>query len=384
MLRSLWRALVRAVSHQCVWIPADHAPVADESGRRHLAVQYVCRDCGKPRVDTLKICPALGLLLIATTASAQPAAPFMRAPELRAALVAASASVAPVNGVSVLGFAGNSNMLDISTAFYGLLKNGSSDPAIDYKSLKRPELKVSLNAKGGLTINQWANPNESQWASFQTKAASNGYDICAVQWLVILLTKASPQTPTDYMTDAQLDAVVMNALSALPCLKGLTFVSLNWTNCTWNQSGCLVPTLNVHHEDAQLAAFAGVHNGIPVDYLPLYSDGGTPNPATVSPRFPQGIAWSDALLNATDHVHTNTAGTQQGAQSLGDRMLHDPDGIFWWMWAGQDPPTVEDPPPPDPPVSVPLSGTLTLDGFSCTFTAEQGTVSLPVSWCGDL
>lgn len=125
----------------------------------------------------------------------------------------------------------------------------------------------------------------------------------------------------------------------------------------------------------------GVPDGVWFDYISIEADGVVPNPATASPSYPAGLAYSCDMYK-DDGYHYTGEGTRMLPINLGERLPTDP---VWRVAMGlQAPPELE---PPPPPVTVPLSGELTKDG-ACTFSAIVGgvprTVTLPAIWCDGL
>lgn len=410
MLSMLRRALRRWTCDH------DFQPFEEEQdealGDGYLVVTERCAHCGATRQQTTRITGyglVLLLLLLPALAGAKdlaiesggrdaqgvlhanyPALDYTRPVDLDAAARAISAqlaaSIAANPSRKLLVMCMGMSIAQMACQRLDQLLSVFKTADEGFRDLKRPGARVIRCPWGGKTAKEWADPADPAWAECRDRIPFfvPGATVDDVVMGVILMTQAFPDT-NGVMTQAQVQAVGTNFRANFPQAPFLVTTTIDWTG----QGGSInarAPVWSVHGDQQVLASTAGVHaNGLFIDFLTSYADGNVPNPHTASSKNP-AITWGPADT-ASDGVHLvndGTVGTRVGAdkmaRSLLGRWLDDP--IYWFLWAGKQAPEVGG--GGGGPVSVPLSGTLTKDGASCTFTAGQGTVSLPASWCAGL
>jgi hypothetical protein len=339
------------------WLCVGHVKDAPPPERRHALLLFF------PLLWALGVAPVAAQSKDETiTSSGLAPYPYVRSAAHDAAGRFNASNIVPLGAQSFITslLLGNSNCQDFGYEMQILLFNTST-----YTSKRATNWKFVRAAQPGKTARHWSDPQNAVWNLPVQYAINYGGGVAAVQHVHFCLTN---DTPGQYgmMTQAQLDAILAKLRATFPNLKLLTVSALNWTGQSLTG---LAPVASVSHDDALLASWAGMHDGVWVENLPFYSDGDQPNPYSASPAFPLGLSWvtSDTIA---DGVHPSTGangGARKGALSLVDRFRVDP--IFWFMWNDVPKPTGEEPPPPPPPVTVPLSGDLTKDGTACYFDA---------------
>ncbi len=302
---------------------------------------------------------------------------FTRSAALETALLQASALVTPLDATGAPSASGKiltvgggmSNSRNYWQDLYGMLTTTT------YKTVRNPASKLLRQGDAGSTAKEWANCGHNVW-SYAVLQANNAGGAAAVQWGHFYMTEMSPLT-YGTMSPAQLDGIVSCQRQWFPNTRGVTFSTIQWTGQSLIEN--YAPGWSVAHDDGVLAAYAGVHLGIPVDYVQVYANGNEVNPAN-------GLTWLTAD-SVTDGIHPTPAGSLKMATYYGAQLRSLP--WYWFYWNDRTAPNVEPPPPPSP-VTVPLSGaTVTKDGATCTVqgTEPNGvtyTAAVPAIWCAGL
>lgn len=234
---------------------------------------------------------------------------YQRSPELQAALEQAQAT--PCGGIIAPVVLGMS-----------IYERYQKDMELRYRyttyaGVKAANVRWIGNAISGHDAKQWADPNNTGWTALATKLARIGASPCAVPWVLIGLTNASPHK-YGLMTEAQIDAILTNLLTKGYRPQWVTLATINETFC---ESPCLAPWWAVEADHELLASYAGVRsylvNGqtvtLAVDYLPV--------------RY--GVPWYPSDLEA-DMTHPNlTSGTPKGGGYIMESIMGDP--LFAWL-----------------------------------------------------
>lgn len=299
-----------------------------------------------------------GLLLLASSASAQT---FQRSPELVAGLQQAALQVQPCGNLLVVDLMGNSDFereMNAPGGLYDLFFNTT------YKQVRAAMLRFNRNAISGKTLSELQHSYDSAWAILDQKMASLGAQPCSSQWLFILMTQQKPYNP-DYgpATVEKVEATLQNYLAKRPNVKGITILSMNPTYC----EACLMPTSAGEQQDALFQAYAGMHYGLPVDYIQQW-------------RIP---GWSLAMMD-TDLVHENVNPGAPYLASWAAQQIRD-SGFYCWMFTDQPCLSTPPPPPPPDPVYGDLAGAQRkwYNG-ACSLVSGAMETPLPVAWCEGL
>lgn len=286
-------------------------------------------------------CLAISCSLLSSSADAQPPVAYEPAPWLQAALSNASRSIVPCNDAITIMDGGNSNkerLMNAPGGIYELLWNTL------YKAVRNPALGIDRNAISMATGTEWGDWLYRGWSYFAPKLAAmkdphgQPRQPCSAQAAFWLLTQRSPFKPElGELSDENVEDTIAHIVQDYPSIKFIVIASIDRTFCN---APCLMPTASGYLQDAQLARLsnAGLHAGIPMLYLPNWTDNCLPNPSTVSSSFPQGLAVCPSDKDA-DMVHPNLAqGTPKIALSMVQRMRENAQRWFWFMWKDQAPP----------------------------------------------